>query len=314
MNRTLFVALAITGTMACGGADLDNDDSGTTSGSGASGSTSTTGSGNPTTSTGSGGATGEWVTLIESDWSMAPLDEGYWCATKTITEDMWVKAFRPIAPTGTHHTGVSILDSPQGPDSEFGCGPSLDGRSLFGSGVGTNDLTFPEGVAIKISAGDQIMLNLHLFNTSSSALDGVSGALVQLANPDEVTSEAEIVLAGTMNFSIPPGQQASASGSCQFGQDATVFTLFPHMHQLGSHMKATHNGTVLLDEPYSFTEQLNHLIDPVMVHAGDSIGVTCTWNNTTSNTVSFGDSSLQEMCFLGLYRYPASNQGWYCVN
>jgi Copper type II ascorbate-dependent monooxygenase, C-terminal domain len=37
---------------------------------------------------------------------------------------------------------------------------------------------------------------------------------------------------------------------------------------------------------------------------GDQYGVTCTYDNTTSDTVSFGESSTDEMCFGVLYFWP----------
>ena len=41
--------------------------------------------------------------------------------------------------------------------------------------------------------------------------------------------------------------------------------------------------------------------------------VECTHTNTTDKVVTFGDSSLAEMCFAGLYRYPSQDDGFACV-
>jgi hypothetical protein len=53
-------------------------------------------------------------------------------------------------------------------------------------------------------------------------------------------------------------------------------------------------------------EQRNYELAPTLaVHAGDSIRTDCTYTNTSStDTLTFGDSSTKEMCFTGLYRYP----------
>jgi len=59
-------------------------------------------------------------------------------------------------------------------------------------------------------------------------------------------------------------------------------------------------------------DQLNDPITPTLVRAGERIEVTCLWHNTTDETVSYGDTSSEEMCFAGLYRYPASGRGLYC--
>ncbi len=43
----------------------------------------------------------------------------------------------------------------------------------------------------------------------------------------------------------------------------------------------------------------------VQMKQGDEVDVYCSYDNTTGQTVSFGDSTLDEMCFGTMYRYPA---------
>jgi hypothetical protein len=38
---------------------------------------------------------------------------------------------------------------------------------------------------------------------------------------------------------------------------------------------------------------------------GGGIDFTCTWDNTTDATVTFGESATDEMCFFWLYYYPS---------
>ena len=103
-------------------------------------------------------------------------------------------------------------------------------------------------------------------------------------------------------------------------QDFTLLTVAPHMHQLGSHMKveAVRGGAaeVLHDEGYDFYDQKLYELSPVSMSQGDQIRVTCGYNNTTGQTVVFGDSSEQEMCFAGMYRYPKAPStpfGFACI-
>lgn len=278
------------------------------SGSGEAGSST----GGPAGSTGAGGNAEPFVTLIDATWSLGGGDEGYHCARLTLEDTVYIKAFRALAPLGTHHTVVTLTDGSQ-PDGEFSCGAgTLSDQMLYASGVGTDDLYFPEGVAMKVEAGQQILLNLHLFNTSVQGLDGVSGTEVQLASADEVEQEAEMIFAGTLAIAILPMQQATAGGTCKFKQDATILSVWPHMHQYGRHMTVGHGGAVLHDAPFDFYEQVNFPIEPRLVKAGESVRVDCTWQNTGNSLVTFGDSSTQEMCFAGLYRYPAAHDGLFC--
>ena len=93
-----------------------------------------------------------------------------------------------------------------------------------------------------------------------------------------------------------------------------MFALWPHMHQLAINSKFElirgGNTQVLHDQAYDFNEQTYYKQSPeIQVMTGDEIRVTCRYNNTTGGLVTFGESSNQEMCFTGMYRYPAANAG-----
>ena len=44
-----------------------------------------------------------WTSLLEGDWSLQPGQEGYYCVYATVPRDVYIKAFRPLGPQGTHH-------------------------------------------------------------------------------------------------------------------------------------------------------------------------------------------------------------------
>jgi hypothetical protein len=97
-----------------------------------------------------------------------------------------------------------------------------------------------------------------------------------------------------------------------------VFAVAPHMHQLGVHLKAVANRAggepvTLYDGPYDFNEQRQFTANQLGLKVGDTISVECTYQNDTQRTVSFGESSLDEMCFIGLYRYPVAGEGLICL-
>ena len=101
-----------------------------------------------------------------------------------------------------------------------------------------------------------------------------------------------------------------------FEEDATLLSLWPHMHQHGRHMVVEHVGlegtSTLHDAPFYFNHQMNTLLEPTLVRAGERVDVTCQWSNPGAEAVRYGDSSTQEMCFAGLYRYPATSRSLYC--
>jgi copper type II ascorbate-dependent monooxygenase-like protein len=174
-------------------------------------------------------------------------------------------------------------------------------------------------VALRIPAGTQLLLNLHLFNTGTGDLSGTSGTRIQTMPAQEVTSIAEGILAGTIAISIPPGETRVTTGYCTMSNDATVFAVAPHMHVLGVYEKvvaesAAHGEVTLFDDAYDFNEQSYYPVEPLALAKGDRIRVECTHRNDTTKTVTFGESTLSEMCFAGLYRYPADGSVFICVD
>jgi hypothetical protein len=261
-----------------------------------------------------------YTRLIGRTWTVpAGAFDVYRCVRVTVTEDTYITNIIAQAPPGTHHTVLSIAgaNGTAGPDGEQNCGVGTLGMEmLYASGVGTSPLDFPGGVGIKISAGQQIHLNLHLFNAGDEALSGESAILVK-AQPTPPPQLAEMVFAGKFLFAIPSNNQPyNVVGGCTVPTAYSLFAVWPHMHQLARHQKVElvrgTSATVLHDLPFDFAEQTYNVKSPLVeVEQGDQIRVTCTYVNNTGQTVRFGDSSNEEMCFAGLYRYPALNEGMF---
>lgn len=247
----------------------------------------------------------DFVPLITADWSLSPGVEGYQCATKTLPDTLYASAIRPLAPLGTHHTVVS-LETPIRPDNPgYACWPSFG--QFYASGVGTGELTLPPGVALVAPAGQQLNLNLHIFNVGTDTLSGTSGVEVRLVDPAEVEHEASISFYGPYSFEIPVASEYSATDQTTFDQTQTLIAIFPHMHRLGTHFKAeiVHGGApiTLWDEDFQFESQEFAAIPPVTVEPGDILNTTCTWVNTTNQVVTWGDSTNAEMCFAIIMSY-----------
>ena len=254
-----------------------------------------------------------FVPLLTVDWQLAPPEganpDKYWCARVTLDHDVIITGFRDISPPGTHHTVISAGD-PSGPDDPgFECAFFNNHDALlFASGVGTDDFLFPEGVGVRVTAGQQLFLNVHLFNATDGPIDGTSGVSVLTA--DTVDIEAEFTLGGPIFLGqtiAGDGAPHEMSGTCTIAEDATILNWWPHMHQMGTHMKVDLAGVTVHDENFAFTEQINY---PTMrqAQAGDHLDVTCTYVNDTGDPVGWGDSSNNEMCFVGFYRYPKVDQ------
>jgi len=260
----------------------------------------------------------QWQPLISRDWTLPPGTEGYKCVRHTVTQDLAAGGFEAIAPLGTHHT-LLTMGQPNAPDGISDCNAGTNFPfSVFGSGVGSQPVRFPEGVAFQVPKGMQLLLNLHIFNTGQAELSGTSGARVYTIPESEVVERAEGLMAGTLLLNIPPGATTTHTGYCTLTKDSTLFAVAPHMHQLGAYEKVVaetrqFGEVTLFDGPYNFHDQSYKLIPLLQMSAGDRIRVECTHRNTTTRTVTFGESSNAEMCFAGIYRYPYTGAAFACT-
>lgn len=260
----------------------------------------------------------DYTRLIGRTWNLpAGQPDTYKCVRVTIPNDTYITNIISQAPTGSHHAVLSIAGSngTSGPDGEYDCQVSTLGTvMLYASGIGTSPLDFPTGVGIKIAAGTQIHLNLHLYNASDQPISGDSAILVKQSATQPPTL-AEMVFAGKFLFQIPSNNQPyTTSGGCTANRNYTLFAVWPHQHRLGTHHRFEvirgGNQVFQYDGAFNFMEQAYYRQNPeVQVMQGDTIRTTCTWVNNTGTQISFGDSSDQEMCFTGLYRYPAPQTG-----
>lgn len=251
--------------------------------------------------------------LIQVDWEIPAGTEQYLCGRSTVTDDAYLSAFYPLSPAGTHHTALTVDDRPELPDGVTECDVSEVGtRNVFGTGVGSLGGALPQGIAMKLERDTQLLLNLHLFNFTDAPLRGRSGTLAATTSAAGVRALADGLAAGPLKLSVPPGRSV-VNGVCTVDRDYTVFSVLPHMHQVGVHMKvvarrALGADVLLHDGPYDFEHQISYGFDPLELKVGDSIAVECTYDNTTGVTKHFGESSNDEMCIAGLARYPAGGK------
>jgi hypothetical protein len=132
------------------------------------------------------------------------------------------------------------------------------------------------------------------------------------AKPENVKSIADLMFAGPTSLAIPPATQTTVEDTCKLTDNQTAFALFPHMHQLGRHIKTTLTvggvPMVIHDADYQFEEQIQLPIGPIELHVNDTVTTECTYDNMTGKTVTFGESSDTEMCFSIIYRYPSTGR------
>ncbi|HVW24148.1 MAG TPA: hypothetical protein VHC69_02195 [Polyangiaceae bacterium] len=191
------------------------------------------------------------------------------------------------------------------------------GAELIGGwAVGGCNIVFPKDMGVKLADTGQIMVQWHHYNsTGAPAQDGTS---VQFCTVPAAMRQniGGITWLGTENLNglagMPPGQVSKYSGTCtnNSGKPITIVGYFPHMHLLGTEMTSvvTHSSGMqetVFDHPFQFDHQVNYILGtPYVLQPGDKITSTCTFDNTTSAPVAFGQSTMQEMCYQFTFAYP----------
>jgi hypothetical protein len=177
----------------------------------------------------------------------------------------------------------------------------------------------PAGVGTKISAGMQINLNIHVYNSTEGDLSGVTGIKIHRVDPADMDMFAIEQRFGKLALDVPPGE-STLSQDCPMDADGTFFAVLPHMHSHGTHLKLVAESsvmgeTVVIDQPYDYdaTKAYYELPQEVQVKKGDVVTISCTYNNETPWTLHWGpDGYFHEMCFAGVYMYPADGHNAFC--
>lgn len=190
---------------------------------------------------------------------------------------------------------------------------------LAGWAPGTPGINLPDGVGQQLPSGSRayVTLEIHYYNTEPGqpAMDR-SGVEICVANEPQANVATQHWL-GTEKISVPAGGMKVAGDTCTprltAGQTSTIISVTPHMHKIGAHSKLEvirQGGQVetILDKAFQFDNQTTYMLDtPFVINAGDQLRATCTYMNTTSGTVGYGEGSDEEMCYLFTTAYPAGS-------
>lgn len=269
-----------------------------------------------------------WETLIQRSWTLPTATEAfeaYKCVSIKIEEDTYISAIRAMSPVGTHHEILTTSTTPFPETGEYNCMDGVGGKELlFAGGLGTQDLAFPPGVAIKLAAGTYLNLNLHVTNFSDTPMTQMSGIQIKKVPASEVVDEADMIFVGKYDLKIPATNQPwTEPTECSAPTTWHVLTLWPHMHKYGTrfhaYVKRNGGGTEeLLDTAYSYTDQ-KHYPMGLTLNTNDTLYADCIYVNDTNvkyppgYTINYGESVNAEMCFTGMYKYPKGGTKDFCV-
>ena len=232
--------------------------------------------------------------------------ERYVCDTVTLDQDLSIDGIEYVPQDYVHHLFLSQSTVPV-QDGVAECDVVFETTWLpiFVGGKGSTGLLYPQGDANVLPKGSQLVLQLHLLNTSATD-QTVNVSLALHLSTAEKPAPVGLYVFGTQDISLPALATTSVSNVCTPDQDVSAFAIFPHMHQLGTKMTfevaddAGNFTQVYARDPYSFNAQSFDQM-PLVISKGTQTRITCTYDNTTNATVTYGESSYNEMCYLAMY-------------
>ncbi len=254
----------------------------------------------------------------------------------TQDKDLVALEMRPGNPAMVHHalfwedtTGQSAADDAQTPEYGY---PSGTLQILQGGALdkqlptyvpGQKPTVLSNGMAYRMHAGSDLLVQVHYAPSPVATSDSSSFNLFFAPTPAQryVKSHVMVPFFGTIVnnggiFWIPANQTREFHGVYTMPEDASLLSVMPHMHKLGTHWKVyavKPNGdtvNIVKINSWDFNWQSNFdLKHPLYLPQGTKIHGFAGYDNTTNNIhnpnnppqgIGWGENTSDEMYWLPL--------------
>lgn len=186
---------------------------------------------------------------------------------------------------------------------------------LAAGGAETGIYQVPEGIAFRLRAGQQLMIQSHFINAGDADVVGRSSISVETAPPDPARLPADLLTIVTTEIAIDAHAGGAASAECVIPQELDLIALAGHAHEWGRQVsiaRAPAGGAaeMLYDQPWTAASMFDPVIqqyavdEPLHLAAGDRIRVDCQYQNDTDEPLAFP----AEMCVGFGFYFPADRE------
>jgi hypothetical protein len=316
-----------------GGGTATGDDA---SSGGSSGTTSTSGDGgsNPMPSHGCGQGTsctpgndlaapdsadGFQFVLKSGMVNIPPNTEAYYCYYKTIPGNaaIQVGAFQSWMSTGASHHFITYQSTGGMADGTVVQCAGVAGKWVYATSVSGQviELKMPDNVGLSMSAGTQLIMNMHFINPNTTTISPVVKLNVLYAK--NVQYQAATMISFNAGINVPaatalgPGQQ-TVRGTCTAPVGSKFFAVTSHTHKHATETLVNFVSGGKTENVVDTTDWespdvgLFYAPNFLTVKQGDSFTYSCAYSNTTSSPVLVGETAASnEMCMAIGYYFPA---------
>lgn len=210
------------------------------------------------------------------------------------TEDKYIIATeaRPQNRSVVHHILMHVIP----PDTPREKRLRTRGPILAGYAPGAIPLTAPEGVAIKVQAGSQLLLEMHYTPNGYAQNDRSSVGICFADEPAKVKTQlmGDAASLHPKLLVIKPheSKREFVQDSRQPKRNVSLISMTPHMHLRGKSFRydlidaqTDHVIETLLDVPeYDFNWQMKYILkEPKIIRPGQFIRCTAVFDNSSHN-------------------------------
>lgn len=189
-------------------------------------------------------------------------------------------------------------------------------------------MKLPPNVAYHLNAGAPYRIEGHFLNAALTDVQADAEIILTPARPGDSTQEADMIFLSAVSQldkkydgidkGLPPMTQLTIDPAWWGMPDdmlgSKFFALTSHQHHLGSDFVIT-KSTSATDPGTQLFETMNWSHPPLLMYSddapltfkqGEGYRWVCSYNNTTTDYIRFGQSALKnEMCILWAYYYPS---------
>jgi hypothetical protein len=216
---------------------------------------------------------------------------------------------------GSHHVHVYRADSPQ-PDNVDGCPNGIDWNTwhmLVGAQTHPVDWTFPEGVTLPLQPHEQLLVQVHWLNTTSTPQNyDINLRFDPVSRSDQ---HLGVVFGVNKDVVMPPYTSKTAEMWCPL-PGANLLAIMGHYHARGTHYTVRQerqdetSGPVIYSALGEQTLEFQVSQPALPVATGDGLDFRCDYFNNNDFTITWGpNTATQEHCNMAAYYYPAAGSG-----
>ena len=264
-------------------------------------------------------ADGFQFVLKSGQVTIQPNQEAYYCYYKTIPGNAAIEvgAFQSWMSKGASHHFITYVGAGGSADGTVAQCAGVAGQWVYATSVSGQiiELKMPDTVGLKLSAGEQFILNMHFINPGTTPISPTLKLNVLFAK--DVQYQAGTMISFNAGISVPggtataPGMQ-TVRGTCSAPVGSKFFAITTH----------THKHATVTDVNYISGGQTTNIVhttdweapdvglwygpDFLTVKQGDSFSYSCTYANTGAAPVTVGETAASnEMCMAIGYYFPA---------